>query len=143
MLAIALTFATSCEDNNDSSSKSASDNNYLQEETVQIATHDYTPSGVVWRTADGKYAIMYDNSSTVIMMQRESCSGFSEGGSGDLHGTATIKFTQSEIDWSSKPYLVVPSEIWVYRDECINPPSGGADCIPCQTETNQTYQINT
>lgn len=134
VLLLSLLFVTtSCEDN-DSDSKSS--NTYLQEEFVQFKGHDNTPSGVVYHTSDGKYDVMCDNSRTLVMEQRESCSGFSEGSmdATKYGGYADIKFTEYDIDWSSKPYKVIPSEIWIYRKECLYPVNDDTNCVPCQQE---------
>ena len=136
-----LTFLCVCSLScDDGDSKSSDNDGYLQEDMVIIKSHDYTSDGVIYNTENGKYRIMY-NSSTKLMTQRTSCSGFSEGETGDLKGGTTIqiKFSKDQIDWSEKPYLVTPSEIWVYREECINPVEEEEEeeecntCNPCNT----------
>lgn len=124
-----MMFTVSCEDD---SSKSSSGESFLQEEFVQMGNHDNTPSGVVYYTLDEKFAIVLDGS-TLITYQRPSCSGFDVGSTGNITKNcyASIKFTSEQIDWSSKPYYVTPSELVIYRTECITPESV-TNCIPCQ-----------
>jgi hypothetical protein len=138
LMAVLLIFSSvSCEDDD----KSSSNDNYLQTEMVEVGTHDNLTqvrqagdSTKIFYTVDSKFAII-PTSSTTIMTQRESCSGFSDGSIGDIqeYKYCEIKFTQYQIDWSEKPYEVRPTEIWVYRGECLYPVStNSSDCIVCQ-----------
>ena len=122
LLSCLCLLSLSCDDDDDKDKSSSNNDGYLQEDMVVIKGHDYTSGGVVYNTEDGKYRIMHSSSNS-IMMQRTSCSGFSSGSTGDLTIGATIqiRFTKDQINWSEKPYLVTPSEIWIYREECINP----------------------
>ena len=112
-----VAFTTSCE--LDGSSKSS--DGYLQEEFVQISGHDNTPTGPIYYSSDGEFAINFNSSS--ITYQRESCSGFDSGTTENVTDGcyATIKFDSDAIDWATDPDNVSPSESIIYRTECITP----------------------
>ena len=110
-------FVTSC----DSDGSKSSDGGYEQEEFIQIGNHDNTPTGPIYYSTDGEFAV--DFSSSAITYQRASCSGFDGGTTDNIENGcyATIKFSQDQVDWAKSPSVVSPSEAVIYRAECITP----------------------
>lgn len=113
-----LLVATSCEDSN---SKSGS-NSYLLDEKVTLSGHDNGTMGATYFSIDDKWAIT-PTGETLFMTQRPSCSGFNIGGGGRIDGrTCIMKYTSDDVDWLSKPYHIIPKEMWILNDNCLDEP---------------------
>jgi hypothetical protein len=141
----ALLFSTmgiiSCEDSSSDSSDSSSrsgDDQFLLTERVVLTTKDYIiyqegDLPMNFHTSNNKYLVI-PTSSTRIMLQRESCSGFSESDANSVGGTCVLKFYTSQVDYGSgKPYPIRPQEIWIRRAACEPqaPPDDSDCCNPC------------
>jgi hypothetical protein len=85
--------------------------------------------GVTYVCSLGKYEVI-PTSQTVILVQRDSCSGFSVGDINGLHGQlCEISYYDKDVQYVYYPSRLRPQSIKAYNPNCIEQSTNS--CSPC------------
>ncbi len=146
-----LVIIVGCEsssDNNDEPSNNDDERLFTKDIGVRYLNDYSYGTNVVFEVISTEGDAFRIYNSTVMKIQRDSCSGFTllatPSWSGLTIGSImTASYKMSEVEFGRQPHLYRCIEIMVYRDECPNIPNPDVDIYVEPEEDDEPISTNT